>query len=94
MTRASRAFARCLAIAVVLTALSKPSASAQFHTLTVNGVDYPLLRAAFGDCIAGNVFRRMGHLRGCHQSFYRRLSGDQQCCRQSCPDRPRRRLQF
>lgn len=53
MTRASRAFARCLAIAVVLTALCKPSASAQFHTLTVNGVDYPLLRAAFGDCTPG-----------------------------------------
>jgi len=50
MKRASRAFARCLAIAVWITGFM-PSADAQFHTLTVNGIDYPLLRAAFGDCM-------------------------------------------
>jgi len=49
MTRTSRAFARCLAIAAFVTTCM-PFASAQFHTLTVNGVDYPLLRASFGDC--------------------------------------------
>lgn len=49
MTRASRAVSRYWAIAALMLACIS-AASAQFHTLTVNGQEYPLLRAAFGDC--------------------------------------------
>ncbi|NUO01568.1 MAG: T9SS type A sorting domain-containing protein [Saprospiraceae bacterium] len=53
MTRASRTVSRYWAIAAMMLTLSS-TLSAQFHTLTVNGVDYPLLRAAFGDCSTGS----------------------------------------
>ncbi len=52
MKRTSRALSRCWAIAVLIAGILT-TASAQFHTATINGTDYPLLRAAFGDCTTG-----------------------------------------